>query len=221
MKRNKSAGKPNPPPAPVASKPSSQRTIAILFGLSGTSALIYEVVWSRSLQFIFGSSTHTVATILAGLLIGFSLGSFLFSNLAQNTKSPLKHFALIEIGIGIYGLAMPLMISLAKGIYLQMPDVLIFQLALCMLILLIPATLFGGLWPYVGRLCLSESDDTGSDAAIVYSGNSFGSAFGAFLGGFILIPILGLGLSSLVASFLNLGIGAVAFDLLRKGPSEK
>lgn len=45
-----------------------------LFFLSGASALIYEVVSSRLLGFIFGGTAFAIATVLAAYMAGLALG---------------------------------------------------------------------------------------------------------------------------------------------------
>ncbi len=42
--------------------------------------------------------------MFAAFLLGFSLGAFLLRNLADTTTKPLRHLALIELSIGLYGL---------------------------------------------------------------------------------------------------------------------
>lgn len=52
----------------------TDRMMLLVFSLSGAAALIYEIVWSRSLQFIFGSTIQTASAIFSAFLLGFSLG---------------------------------------------------------------------------------------------------------------------------------------------------
>ncbi len=78
--------------------------IVIAFALSGMTSLMYEVVWTRPLQILFGSTIFAVSTILATFLFGFALGSYLFRNIADQSKNPLFIFAGLELGIGLYGI---------------------------------------------------------------------------------------------------------------------
>src|SRR3972149_4569754 len=54
-----------------------RRIILLAFTLSGVSGLIYELVWMRRLTLIFGSTTLAVSTVLAALMGGLALGSYL------------------------------------------------------------------------------------------------------------------------------------------------
>ncbi|MEK7229064.1 MAG: hypothetical protein AAB154_03370, partial [Candidatus Binatota bacterium] len=57
-------------------------TLFICFFLSGSAALVYEVVWMGMLTQIFGSSAYAVATLLAAFMAGLALGSYIFGRLA-------------------------------------------------------------------------------------------------------------------------------------------
>ena len=74
------------------------------FGISGAAALIYEVVWTRSLSGILGSSTYALSTMLAAFMGGLSVGGFLGGRIAKRLDNIEKAFALTELGIGIFGL---------------------------------------------------------------------------------------------------------------------
>lgn len=206
---------------PAGASTQSHLLLSLLFGLSGAGALIYEVIWSKSLQFIFGSTTETVSTILAGMLMGFSLGSFAFRQRAEKTDRPLFHFAMLEAGIGFYGLAMPILTIGARGLYSSGPDLFILRLAYCVGLVLLPSVLLGALWPYVGRYCLENQPDRGSRAGVFYAMNAFGSALGATAAGFYLIPALGLMKTSWLAASFNFMIAGVTFAMERSHRDEK
>ena len=192
------------------------RIISCLFGFSGAAALIYEVTWSRQLQFLFGSTEKTISTILAGLFVGFSLGSYFFRNLAERTHRPLWHLTLLQLGIGVYGLVMPFLITAGLKLFLLLPDSTWIQLSLCLTLLLIPSTLLGGLWPYLGRCCMSDNNKTGVGASMIYAANSFGSAIGASVAGFILVPGIGLIRSSITAGLINIAVAGVFYYMHKK-----
>ena len=72
-----------------------------LFFLSGVSALIYELVWQRLLNLVFGVSTLSVSAVLAAFMGGLALGGLLFGRLADRTGRPLRTYAWLEAGIGV------------------------------------------------------------------------------------------------------------------------
>ena len=46
------------------------------FLFSGISGLIYEVVWTRMLTYVFGGTTLAVTTVLTAFLGGLAIGSY-------------------------------------------------------------------------------------------------------------------------------------------------
>ena len=121
-----------------------RKLLLIAFAISGMTALIYEIVWSRPLQLIFGSTIYAVSTILTTFFIGFSLGSYLFRNIADKTKNPLALFGILELGIGIYGLVILSIFKFLTPIYLAL-DIPILNFLLLFSVIIIPTTLFGAI----------------------------------------------------------------------------
>src|SRR5262245_64580770 len=79
----------------------------LLFFLSGASGLIYELVWQRLLNLVFGVSTLSVSAVLAAFMGGLALGGLLFGRLADRSRRPLLLYAVLEAGIGAAGLLVP------------------------------------------------------------------------------------------------------------------
>lgn len=190
-----------------------KRLILLAFMISGMTALIYEIVWARPLQLIFGSTIYAVSTILTTFFIGFAFGSYIFRNLADNAKEPAKMFALLELGIGLYGFIILGLFRILPSFYLyfeQMPGLQFIKFFIIFLVIIIPATLFGATWPVVNKAYIS-SDRLGKDAGKLYSFNSFGAFAGSLAAGFILIPFLGISATSLLVASTNLLIAIVIF----------
>src|SRR3954470_2701969 len=85
------------------------RLITLCFIFSGATALIYEVLWARMLGLVFGATTIAISAVLAAFMGGLALGSAIAGKLAQKIKKPLSTYGLIEIGIAIYALLVPLL----------------------------------------------------------------------------------------------------------------
>ena len=50
--------------------------VSVLFFLSGSAGLVYQVLWMRSLSLFFGSDIYGASIILAAFMGGLALGSF-------------------------------------------------------------------------------------------------------------------------------------------------
>ncbi len=202
----------------------TEKILLIGFALSSMSALIYEVVWSRELTYIFGTSVYAVSTVLATFMFGLALGSFIFGKLVDRQENPLRLFALLEIGLGVYGIIVIGIFSLIVHPYrflysLLHGSSLLFlssQFILAFIALILPTTLIGGTFPVMSKIYTEEFDALGEKVGVVYSLNTVGAAVGAFSSGFVLMPILGLNRTTLLAAFVNLAVGAIIYDLSNK-----
>src|SRR5215212_6927630 len=81
------------------------------FFLSGASGLILEMLWTRMLTLVFGSTTLAVSTVLTAFMGGLGLGSFLAGKLADRLKTPVYAYAAAEAAVGVYALLVPLVIG--------------------------------------------------------------------------------------------------------------
>lgn len=197
--------------------------ILLAFGLSGMAALMYEVIWTRPLSLVFGSSIYATSTMLTTFMAGFALGSYLFRRHADRTESPLRLFSILELGIGIYGLIIISLFAYLPSLYLSAYRILsptsfnFFQFGLSFLVLIIPATLMGATWPVVNRAYIGEMNKLGKGVGALYSINSFGCTLGSFAAGFLLIPAVGIRSSCLFAALLNILAAIIIFAYIKVG----
>ena len=91
--------------------------LRLLFVASGCAALIYEVVWFHLLRLVIGASALSVGIVLASFMGGMFLGSLLFPRYVPAGKNPVRVYAWLEIGIGVFGLLMPLLLPAVRFIY--------------------------------------------------------------------------------------------------------
>jgi len=76
--------------------------IVCLFFLSGVAALVYQVVWHRMLVHVFGATNLAVTTVLSAFMAGLALGSLLGGRWVDRHGRPLRLFAWLQFGIGIF-----------------------------------------------------------------------------------------------------------------------
>jgi spermidine synthase len=198
-----------------------------LFFLSGVSALIYELVWQRLLNLVFGVSTLSVSAVLAGFMGGLALGGLLFGRRADRTPRPLRFYAWLEAGIGATGLLVPPAFAILITVYTSLCEHLepgpwggaCLRLGLSFLVMVVPATLIGGTLPVMGRLAWRPNGGLPATFSLLYAMNTLGAMLGAALTGFVLLRFLGMqqtlwiaaGLNFLVA--LGAGLSSIAWAL--------
>ena len=85
---------------------------------SGASALVYEVIWLRKLVLIFGSTLFATSTVLSTFMGGLALGAFVAGKIEDRRRfQPLWLYGILEIGIGLYALAVPALLNSLTPIY--------------------------------------------------------------------------------------------------------
>lgn len=205
-----------------------KRVWLFLFFLSGVAGLIYEVSWSRMLGVVFGTSALATSTVLIVFMGGMSLGSFLLGKLTDRTKSPFLFYGILEGGVGLLCLLVPFALSniseLYKNFYPSLQDSFLLlslvRLALVIVILLPPTFLMGGTFPAFSS-AYAKLERAGRDLSIVYAVNTSGAVVGTLLGGFALLPNLGVSASIKVAVGINFLIFALALFLNREREKEE
>ena len=89
--------------------------LAVLFFLSGTSALIYQVLWLRLLGLVFGVTVYAASTVWAVFMAGLALGSMFGGRAADRVKRPLVWLGVAEALIGLTALATPAMLDVLQA----------------------------------------------------------------------------------------------------------
>jgi spermidine synthase len=193
--------------------------LAVLFAASGCAALIYEIVWLQLLQLAIGSSAVSLGVLLGTYMGGMCLGSLLFARVIRPNRHPLRVYAALELGIGIFGLGVLWAIPLVDRLYAALavhglPGV--FLRAVVAAVCLIPPTLFmGASLPAVARWV--ESDAAGVTwMGRLYAANIAGAIVGCLAAGFYLLRVYDMPRATYVAVAINLAVAAAAYVLARR-----
>src|SRR5262244_357676 len=101
----------------MCSKRSHEWLVLGLFFCSGATALIYEVVWSKYLAQMFGSTIHAQTVVLAAFMGGLALGNRLFGKRSDVLSRPLRTYGLLEMAIGLYAFFFPTIYALADNVF--------------------------------------------------------------------------------------------------------
>ncbi len=197
----------------ISSKSGRSRSIILLVVFaSGFSALVYQIIWLRSLNLVFGIHVFSTSTVLAAFMAGLALGSLVFGSIADRTPRLLQLLMLIELGIAVFAMLFPSLSAIVTDIflktdhpYLQTPTGTPFiKFMLAFTLLLIPTTLMGGTIPVVSKLLIRKLASSGSRLSLIYALNNLGAALGGLLTGFIFISEFGTKGTLWLAISLNL-----------------
>jgi spermidine synthase len=206
------------------------RSAALLaiFTFSGASGLVYEVLWTRRLTHVFGSTTLAVSTVLAAFMGGLAAGSYLLGGWADRHRDrALKAYGVLEIAIGVLGLLVPLLLKAVEFVYIALAPSLerapmaffVVQFLLAGGVLVLPCALMGGTLPVLARWLVGREDEIGARIGALYAANTLGAAIGTGSATYFLLPAVGVRRGELVAVAVNLVAGLTALAMARSARS--
>ncbi len=182
----------------------------VAFG-SGAAVMSMELIVSRILTPVFGSSTYTWGSLIGIVLAGLSLGYFLGGKISDRDPKFRKICSII-FSAGLYIVFIPFIAPGILGFTLNtLPQNQFSSLFATFALVFIPTILLGFVSPYVIKLGTVSLHKVGNVSGNLYSISTIGSIVGTFLTIFVLIPtvdvrtiIFGLGIALMIISLLGL-----------------
>ncbi len=210
-------------PSAVSSSPGHLRPflplLLLLFAGSGCAALIYEIVWLQLLQLAVGSSAVSLGVLLGTYMGGMCLGSLLLPRLVSRSQHPLRVYAKLEMGIGIFGIVVLFLIPMLDSLYAAIAQhgfQGVFLRAVIAAICLLPPTfLMGASLPAIARWVEATPEGV-SWLGFLYGGNIAGAVFGCLFAGFYLLRVFDMAVATYAGAAINFVVALAAFSLARK-----
>ena len=206
----------------------TQTNTAILLGviacfiLSGFAALLYQTAWMRQFSLVFGTSELAVAAVLAAYMGGLALGASIAAHYINRVRRPVLFYGLLEGGIALAALAVPLLLKLASLAYIaafgDQPEPVdasglgqsFFYFVMAFIVLAIPTTFMGATLPLLTKYVVKSKEQIGSRVGLLYATNTLGAIGGTVVAGFLLLPLLGLNGTVYVGVVINLLVFVLA-----------
>ncbi len=216
---DREAGRPTDGPVAPTDRATVRRVVVTL-GVSGAAALINEVVWSRALSLVLGSSVYAFSAMLATFLSGLAAGAACGTWLVRRTAPRQALLGAVQIGVAMASLVTVALLSqlpfvLIASVRAMGPDAMsVVQFALSFLVMFAPTFGFGLVFPVALHLVANDPRAIGAVVGRLYAVNTAGAIAGAVLAGFVLVPFVGVRASLLVAvaACLALGVWLIAGD---------
>ena len=197
---------------------SEQKALLVLFFFSGVSSLVYQVVWARMLTVVFGTTLLATSTVLSAFMAGLALGSWVLGRYIDRCKHPLRIFAALEVGIGLFALFFPsisanlgnaygALVGLQGNFYLFS----LTRFGLCFALLLIPTALMGGTLPVVAKFAVRRLGRLGGRVGQLYAVNTLGAVVGVLAATFGLMEGLGLQGTTQAIAVVNFLVAGAAW----------
>lgn len=169
-------------------------------GVSGFCALGYETVWIRVLSLLTLNTTYAFSLMLAMLLCGLTLGSWLVRRWLDRSQNQATWFVVLQTLLAVYALgsmlAVPQFALLAErwassdGEHV-VPHFLWRPLVLSFALLMFPTILMGASLPVACKTYASLTTGIARPVGRIYAANTLGSVLGSLVIGLGIIPVLG------------------------------
>jgi spermidine synthase len=198
--------------------------VLLFFFVSGACGLLYQVVWTRKLVLLFGTTSYAVSTVLSIFFLGLAVGSLWGGRLADRSARPLFLYGVFEILIGAWALAFILFVDQGEAIVVGVlrvatssrPAGIGLRAFLALAFLIVPVTLMGATLPLLAKFVGQERRVRGLRIGALYSINTFGAVAGCAFTGFVLIAALGYTRTTLLGAATNGVVGVLAVLLSRR-----
>jgi spermidine synthase len=203
------------------------RLVLWIFAVSGFTSLALEVVWSRVLTLFLRPTVYGFALILAAVLAGIAIGSYLVTPFLDRRRPWMAILAGLELAIGIAAVLSfgplaqmgPVSARLTPALSHVMAEWLVYPTVGSLLAIFPTALLMGLAFP-IGLRLWTACGTTGARTlarrlGTFYSLNVGGGILGAIVAGFFLLPSFGS-----QSSLITLGIISFAGGLLLLAASE-
>ena len=206
--------------SPVTGERPPYSYMLVFLFLTGFISLGYEMLWVRILSTYGLSTSQAFALILAGFLLGFSVGAWVVARKVDRRQDLESWFSAVSVVTAFSGAAVLLLFRQFEALTVLLADAtpmsqLALGMALAFTVSFIPAVFMGILFPLGVRIYAHDIDRIGAKAGNTFFSNTLGCVTGSLLTGFVLIPFVGMWNTTLLLINLSLLI-AVAF-LLRGG----
>jgi spermidine synthase len=205
-----------PEAGPIPGRDAGQRwlpALLLLFIGSGCAALIYEVVWFQLLQLSIGSSAVSLGVLLGVFMGGMCLGSLLLPKYLNRSLHPLKVYAGIELGIGLFGILVLFGVPVVGRVYTSIAGTgqinLVLRAIVAGICLIPPTLLMGATLPAIARWVQTTPRGV-SWLGYFYGGNLAGAVAGSLLAGFYLLRVYDMTTATFAAVGLNVLVAVLA-----------
>lgn len=200
--------------------------VATLFALSGSAALMMEIVWQRWFRLLLGATAPATSATLVAFFAGQALGAFVGGRLASRRPDALRFYGLVELTAAGTALAVPSLLAAGEALLPLVYDALLerplaltgARLLLALAVSLPTSVAFGASFPAAAGAALEDSRELGSKGTTLYGSNLVGALVGTLLASFVLPERVGLSATYGLAVAGSAAVGVTAWLLARRLP---
>jgi spermidine synthase len=199
--------------------------LVLIYAVSGFSAMMYEVAWSRLLVQVLGSSTYAYTVMLATFLFGLAAGAWMATRWFLRSEEPLWAAGLCQLVVGVATYLGLFVIEELPFIYTRLhewwqpklPGTMALLFLMSFGLMIIPTLGLGAMFPVTIHGLQPKGGQTARIVGWAYSLNTVGAIAGSIAAGFWLVPWAGTQTTLLIGVSLNGIMAVLAFAAARAG----
>jgi spermidine synthase len=200
----------------------------VVFFLSGSCALIYQVVWTRLAFASFGIIALVLSVVISIFMLGLAVGAWAAGRwvgplVRRTRRSALLFYALAELMIGVGGISVPKLFAVGEQLLLSSGQTDSFRyLAFSGLVLglsILPWCIFmGATFPFMMAYAREQDQRSTHSFSYLYLANVLGAMTGCLLTAVVFVELLGFKHTLWLAAIINFTIAAISGCLAWKQP---
>ncbi len=189
--------------------------IRIVVVLSGFICMELEIMGTRILSPVFGSTIYVWTSLIGVTLTFLAIGYWYGGRLADKGKININALGLIILLLGFYVCLLPrisrLILPFTSGL-----DIILGPLLTSFVILSLPVFFLGFIVPVSVKLITKSLEEVGGKAGEIYSLATIGSIIGTFITGFFLVPYLGVAKACLISGLVLILLSLIIIEFKAK-----
>ena len=186
--------------------------------MSGVAALMYEILWFRSLSLIFGGSHLAVTTTVSVFMLGLAFGSWIAGKMLHRFRNLLLLYGMLELGVALFAGVFYILMIVYPSFYVFMakfaldsPLYLTFiRVLFAVIAMIVPTTLMGATIPILTSLLTKNVRSVGGQLSFLYGFNTLGAVAGTTFAGLYLLRVFPISRVAVMAIAINVLIGVVS-----------
>ncbi|UCF78975.1 MAG: spermine synthase [Candidatus Eiseniibacteriota bacterium] len=185
----------------------SRLGIPLAIASTGFGGMIFDLTLIFAFQALYGYVFYWLAVLVTAFTVGTAVGSLGMTSAMGRIKDDVSQFLRIEVGIGLFSLALPL-ILLGLSPHLGSSVAPALQ-ALFLGLSAMSGLLVGIEFPLANKIQLrpstsgKQSENLSRTAGMLYGSDLLGGWLAGMLGGVVMLPVLGLLNTCLVVAVLK------------------
>ncbi|MBN2467427.1 MAG: hypothetical protein JXD19_04680 [Deltaproteobacteria bacterium] len=169
---------------------------------TGFAGMGLEIILIFSYQNMYGYLYQKIGLIVALFMAGLAVGAYGMNRLMDRFPKAGQTVLLgIEMAIAVFSMTLPCLLIAIFGV--SGTGTSFAGEGFLMALVLVSGVLTGTEFPLVGKILIDEKITLGRAAGLVDAGDHLGASLGAAFTGTVLVPLLGIHLSSLFIATLN------------------